>query len=367
MNLLKQKNELTKIFSKKTPPKDFIFNAFSFLLLCLFLGAGIGLQYFYEEPLVMEKLMGVVGYVLFSGVIMAVFPYWTVSIIFLIVTAAGMLSGAEGNIYPVGISLLLGFLIAPALQLVQHWDKVIVLRFGKFKKVRGSGLFFLMPIMDRIAAFIDTRIRATDFRAEKTLTTDTVPVSVDALAFWMVWDASKTVLEVENYFEAVVLSAQTALREAIGKHELADLLSSRDKLCKEIQLALDAKTNPWGITILSVEITDIIIPKELEHAMSRRAQAERERQSRIILGEAEIEVAEKFEKASLKYRENPTALQLRAMNMVYEGLKNNNSIMLIPSSALDSMSLGAMLGATAYGKMASPDHTEKKEENHDKD
>jgi len=198
---------------------------------------------------------------------------------------------------------------------------------------------------------VDTRIRATDFSAEKTLTKDTVPVHVDALAFWMIWEAKQAVLEVENYIEAVILSAQTALRDSIGKHDLTSLLSEREELGKEIQRILDVKTNPWGITILSIEITDIIIPKELEDSMSKQAQAERERRSRVILGTAEVEIAEKFEKAAEKYKDNPVALQLRAMNMVYEGIRQNNSLILLPSSALDNMNLGAVLGTAAYNKV----------------
>ncbi|MBA7715536.1 hypothetical protein ES703_124585 [subsurface metagenome] len=216
--------------------------------------------------------------------------------------------------------------------------------------MHGPGLFLLFPLVDRIAQFVDTRIRATDFSAEKTLTRDTVPVHVDALTFWMIWDAKRAVLEVENFMQAIVLSAQTALRDGIGKHNLADLLSEKDRLCKEIQQILDAKTNPWGITILSIEITDILIPTELEDAMSRRAQAERESQSRVILGEAEVKVAEKFEEAARRYQDNPTALHLRAMNMIYDGLKKNNSIMILPSSALESMSLGTVMGAAALAK-----------------
>jgi len=245
----------------------------------------------------------------------------------------------------------LGIVMASSIQLIYQWDKVVILRAGKFRKVHGPGLFFLVPLLDRIASFVDTRIRVTDFTAEKTLTNDTVPVHVDALAFWMIWDPKQAVLEVEDYFEAVSLSGQTALRDAIGKHKLATLLAEREELGNEIQQKLDSKTNPWGISILSIEITEIIIPKELEDAMSKQAQAEREKKSRVILGEAEVEVAAKFEEASRKYCENPTALQLRAMNMVYEGMKQNNSLMLMPSSALDNMNLGAVMGTAALNKV----------------
>jgi regulator of protease activity HflC (stomatin/prohibitin superfamily) len=221
---------------------------------------------------------------------------------------------------------------------------------GKFKKVHGSGLMFLIPLVDRIAQFIDMRIRATDFSAEKTLTRDTVPVHVDALAFWMIWDAKKAILEVENYTEAVILSAQTALRDSIGKHKLSSLLSDREELGKAIQQSLDAKTNPWGVTILSVEITEIIIPKELEDSLSKQAQAEREKESRIILGAAEVEIAKKFTEASKEYANDPVALQLRSMNMIYEGIRQNNSMMLLPASILDHMDIGAVLGTAAIQK-----------------
>jgi regulator of protease activity HflC (stomatin/prohibitin superfamily) len=194
---------------------------------------------------------------------------------------------------------------------------------------------------------VDTRIRATDFSAEKTLTSDTVPVHVDGLAFWMIWDAKRAILEVENFVEAVTLSAQTALRESIGNHDLNTLLTERRTLYKEIQNILDAKTNSWGITILSVEFTDINIPQGLEDAMSRRAQAERERQSRVILGTAEVEIAQKFAEASESYKDNETALHLRAMNMIYEGIRQKGSMILLPASALDSMNLGTVMGTAA--------------------
>jgi len=317
-----------------------------------------------------EILAGIVIGTIIAGGFLTVFPMWIVVIQFIILFWIGMYMKVSGNFYPLFGFITGGLILSPAFQLVQHWDKVVILRFGKFRKVCGPGLFVLFPIIDRVTSFIDTRIRATDFSAEKTLTADTVPVHVDALCFWMVWDAKKSVLEVENFVEAVVLSAQTALRDSIGKHELADLLSEREQLGKEIQQALDSKTNSWGITILSIEITDIIIPKELEDAMSRRAQAERERQSRVILGAAEVEVAEKFEQASQKYKDNPTALHLRAMNMIYEGLKKHGSIMLLPSSALESMSLGTTLGALALskdqGKTISTDKSVKDEISEDK-
>jgi pimeloyl-ACP methyl ester carboxylesterase len=241
-------------------------------------------------------------------------------------------------------------LVAPSVQIAYQWERAVVLRFGKFRGLRPSGLFVIMPVIDKVAQFVDQRIRVSDFSAETTLTADTVPVNVDAIAFWMVWDAQKSVLEVEAFQQAVVLSAQTALRNAIGKHDLAELLSERDRLGHEIQSVLDEKTSAWGITTQAVEIRDIIIPKGLEDAMSRQAQAERERQSRIILGTAETEIAEKFSQASSHYHENPVALHLRAMNMVYEGLRQKGSMIIVPSSAVETMGLGALGGLTAFGK-----------------
>jgi len=248
------------------------------------------------------------------------------------------------------ITLALALLIAPSIQIAYQWEKAVLLRFGRFKGLRKPGLFILMPVIDKVAEFVDQRIRVSDFSAETTLTGDTVPVSVDAIAFWMVWDAEKAVLEVEKFEQAVILSAQTALRNAIGRYDLAVLLSERDRLGEEIQQVLDDKTSAWGITTQAVEIRDIIIPQGLEDAMSRQAQAERERQSRIILGTAETEIAEKFAKASENYQDNPVALHLRAMNMVYEGLRQKGSMIIVPSSAVETMGLGALGGLTAFDK-----------------
>jgi regulator of protease activity HflC (stomatin/prohibitin superfamily) len=313
----------------------------------VFLGAGIALQFVLDGMMEPEKIVTVIATTAAFIVIVTVFPVWIVPIAFIALSWAGMYMKIGGNFYPLYFCFAAGLIVSPSFQLVQHWDKVVVLRLGKFKKVKGPGLFLLFPFIDRITGFVDTRIRVTDFRAEKMLTMDTVPVDIDALCFWMVWDTKKAILEVENFLEAVILSAQTALRDGIGKHELSDLLSEREHIGREIQQILDAKTNPWGITILSIEMTDIIIPKDLEDALSRKAQAERERQSRVILGEAEIEVADKFKEAAKRYKDDPTALHLRAMNMIYEGIQKQGSIMLIPSQALDTMSLGATLGALA--------------------
>ncbi len=249
---------------------------------------------------------------------------------------------------------IVAVLVAPSIQIAYQWERAVLLRFGKFRSLKKSGLFVVVPVIDKVAQFVDQRIRVTDFTAETTLTADTVPVNVDAIAFWMVWDAQKAVLEVEHFDDAVILSAQTALRNAIGQNDLAVLLSERDRLGHEIQKLLDEKTSAWGVTTQAVEIRDIIIPKALEDAMSRQAQAERERQSRIILGTAETEIAEKFAKASEHYRDNSVALHLRAMNMVYEGLRQKGSMIIVPSTAVETMGLGALGGLTAFGKGAPP-------------
>ena len=333
-----------------TIKKDFSFTAISFFTLTLFMGIGAWVEllifpYFPFEGIVLLSI-----FVLAAALVIMILPLWLTVMSIIIIMWIMTLGYLSPYLFPLAIFATVGLLIASGVQLVQHWDKVIVLRMGKFKKVHGSGLMFLIPLVDRIAQFIDMRIRATDFSAEKTLTRDTVPVHVDALAFWMIWDAKKAILEVENYTEAVILSAQTALRDSIGKHKLSSLLSDREELGKAIQQSLDAKTNPWGVTILSVEITEIIIPKELEDSLSKQAQAEREKESRIILGAAEVEIAKKFTEASKEYANDPVALQLRSMNMIYEGIRKNNSMMLLPASILDHMDIGAVLGTAAIQK-----------------
>jgi regulator of protease activity HflC (stomatin/prohibitin superfamily) len=237
-----------------------------------------------------------------------------------------------------------------ALRIALQWDRTVVLRLGRFQGLKGPGVFWLVPFLDRVARYVDMRIRATEFFSERTLTKDTVPVNVDAICFWLVWDAQKAVLEVENYYRAIVLSAQTALRDAIGTHTLAELLTHREAVGKALQEALDHKTNPWGITVQSVEVRDIIIPRELEDAMSMQAQAERERQARIILGTAETEIAAKFVEAAQPYQNNPVAVHLRAMNMLYEGLRENGTMVIVPSTAVESMNLGAIGGLAALAK-----------------
>ncbi|MFC1884973.1 slipin family protein [Thermodesulfobacteriota bacterium] len=243
--------------------------------------------------------------------------------------------------------IVIALLAASSFRIADQWEKAVVLRMGKFRGLKGPGLFLIIPILDRVDKYIDQRIRVNGFNAEKTLTKDTVPVNVDAVVYWMVWDVEKAALEVSRYAAAVYYIAQTGLRDIIGKHELADLLQNREKIAEDLQHTLDEHTNPWGITCQNVGIKDIIIPAELADAMSKQAQAERERQARIILGTAETEIAEKFAVASDKYRDNPVALQLRGMNMLFEGLKEKGSLIIVPSSALESMNLGAVGGLSA--------------------
>lgn len=354
MNLFAKKFERIKNVQRFTLKRDFSYGAVSYFILAIFIGVGLWIQGTVFPWVPFEPMISLAVLILFAGLIIALLPMWA-TIIQLCVVLWLIILGALGNaLYPLGLAGTIGLLASASVQLVLHWDKVVVLRIGKFRKVHGPGLLILLPLVDRIAEFVDTRIRATDFSAEKTLTMDTVPVHVDALAFWMIWDAKHAILEVENYVEAVILSAQTALRDAIGKHDLSSLLSEREELGKEIQQALDTKTNPWGVTILSIEITDIIIPRELEDALSKQAQAQREKQSRVILAAAEVEIAKQFEEAAVRYADNPTALQLRAMNMVYEGIRRNNSMMLMPASILDNMNLGTVLGSAALQKMNHP-------------
>jgi regulator of protease activity HflC (stomatin/prohibitin superfamily) len=243
--------------------------------------------------------------------------------------------------------LLVGIYLLFAVKIARQWERGVVLRFGKFHALAGPGLYWVVPIVDSVSHLVDQRVRVTDVTAESALTRDTVPVNVDAIVFWLVWDAKKSVLEVASYFDAIALSAQTALREAIGRHMLAEMITEREALGKELQHILDEKTNPWGITVQSVEIRDVRIPRELEDAMSRQAQAERERQARIILGTAETEISKKFLEAGNAYTGHPVALHLRAMNMLYEALKEKGSMVIVPSSAVETMGLGGLLGTVS--------------------
>jgi hypothetical protein len=269
-----------------------------------------------------------------------------------------ILLGAGVGLYFLGIIsipvlvtiLVISIIISSSIYIADQWEKAVVLRMGKYIGLRGPGLFLIIPIIDKVQNYIDQRVRVTIFKAEQTLTKDTVPVNVDAIVYWTVWDVEKAALEVQEYEKAVFYIAQTGLRDIIGKHELSDLLQDRDKIAEDLQKTLDSNTNPWGITCQTVGIKDIVIPQGLADAMSKEAQAERERRARVILGTAETEIAEKFAKASEQYISNPVALHLRGMNMLFEGLKEKGSMVIVPSSALESMNLGAIGGLAALAK-----------------
>lgn len=246
--------------------------------------------------------------------------------------------------------ILLGTFFLFAIKMANQWEKAVVLRMGKIHGLKGPGIFWIIPIIDAVASWIDQRVMVTPFSAEKTLTRDTVPVNVDAVLFWVVWDAEKAALEVQNYRNAIAWASQTALREVIGQMSLAEILVGRTKMDEQLQKVIDERTTPWGITVQSVEIRDVIIPPDLEDAMSRQAQAERERQARIILGESEMQISSSFADAARAYADNPTALHLRAMNMLFEGMKDKGALVIVPSSAVDSMNLGGLSGLTALAK-----------------
>ncbi|MCU0484622.1 MAG: slipin family protein [Anaerolineales bacterium] len=253
------------------------------------------------------------------------------------------------------VMLLLSLYILFALKIARQWEKGVVLRLGKFHKLAGPGMFWVIPIVDTLANWIDHRVMVTPFSAEKTLTQDTVPVDVDAVLFWVVWDAEKAALEVADYRAAIAWAAQTALREIIGQMSLADILVGRAKMDADLQKIIDQRTTPWGVSVQSVEIRDVVIPQDLEDTMSRQAQAERERQARVILGESEKQIAASFAEASKAYQNNPTALHLRAMNMLFEGLKEKGALVIVPSSAVDTMNLGAMTGIVSLAQNAHVD------------
>ena len=269
-------------------------------------------------------------------------------LVFLVVAGGGGMAGFLLESPPLIIaSVIIGLLLAQSPQIAKQWERLVVLRLGKFVGLRGPGLCWIIPFVDTVTRRVDQRVITSGFAAEQTLTMDTVPVNVDAVLFWMVVDAEKAALEVQNYTSAVSWAAQTALRDIIGRTSLSDLLRGREKIEAELQTLIDHRTTPWGITVESVEMRDIVIPSQLQEAMSREAQAAREKQARIILGDAEREIAKSFEEASRVYQGNPTALHLRAMNMLYEGLKEKGALMLVPSTAVESMGMGGLLGAAA--------------------
>ncbi|HEY9089885.1 MAG TPA: slipin family protein [Anaerolineaceae bacterium] len=284
-----------------------------------------------------------------SGIAGFLFSLFIVAAILGAILMDGKVSDLWIGVYVVGLSLI-GTLIMFSLKVARQWEKAVVLRLGRFHALRGPGLFWLVPVIDTTPVWIDHRVMVTPFNAEKTLTKDTVPVDVDAVLFWVVWDAQKAALEVENYRAAIAWASQTALREIIGQMYLAEILVGRAKMDEALQKIIDERTTPWGISVQSVEIRDVIIPQALEDAMSRQAQAERERQARVILGESEKQIAASFAEASESYRDNPTALHLRAMNMLFEGLKQKGALVIVPSSAVETMNLGAISGTVALAQ-----------------
>ncbi len=252
-----------------------------------------------------------------------------------------------GNPIAAMLGVLLGVLAMQAPKVANQWERAVVLRLGRYQGLRGPGLFWILPFIDKISSWVDQRIITTNFAAEQTLTSDTVPVNVDAVLFWMVYDPEKAALEVQDYAQAVSWAAQTGLRDIIGRTALTELLRGRERIEDELQRLIDERTNPWGVTVQSVEMRDIVIPDALQDAMSREAQASREKQARIILAEAEVEIANKFMEAAKSYHNNPTALHLRAMNMLYEGLKEKGAMMIVPSTAVESMGMGGFIGGAA--------------------
>ena len=278
----------------------------------------------------------------------AVLIFFVIAIVGSAISYAMFSNGAEmAGYWTVALTFVVAFIISSAIKIADQWERVVVLRLGRFHRLRGPGLFFIIPVVDTTAYWIDTRVITTSFTAEKTLTKDTVPVDVDAVLFWKVVDPKKAALDVAEYKSAISWASQTALRDVIGKTLLAEMLEGRDKISQILQTIIDERTEPWGVNVISVEVKDVLIPSGLEDAMSMQAQAERERQARVILGDSERQVAEKFEEAAKTYSNNPTALHLRAMNMLYEGLKSNSTIVIVPSTALESMQLGGLSGLTA--------------------
>jgi len=271
------------------------------------------------------------------------------------IAVASWLWKATANPIAVAAAIVAGLISMQSPRIAHQWERGVVLRLGRFVGLRGPGLFWIVPFFDRVSAWIDQRTITTGFAAEQTLTSDTVPVNVDAVLFWMVHDAERAALEVQDYENAVSWAAQTALRDIIGRTTLTDLLRGRERIETELQQLIDQRSNPWGVTVSSVEMRDIVIPDTLQEAMSREAQAAREKQARVILGEAEMAIAESFQEAAKGYQGNPTALHLRAMNMLYEGMKERGALMLVPSSAVDSMGLGGLMGAAALGQSSQAD------------
>ncbi len=301
----------------------------------------------FVKPIDNRRVSGMAGFMFLLVMALAVFGR---------ISLGSRLSPGSAPAYWMGV-MIVAFYLLFAIKVAQQWEKAVVLRLGRFVGLKGPGLFWIVPILDSTPVWIDHRVMVTPFNAEKTLTKDTVPVDVDAVLFWVVWDAEKAALEVEDYRSAIAWAAQTALREVIGQMTLAEILVGRAVMDEQLQEIIDERTTPWGVTVQSVEIRDVIIPQGLEDAMSQQAQAERERQSRVILGEAELQVADSFAQASQAYINNPTALHLRAMNMLFEGLKEKGALVIVPSSAVDTMNLGGISGMVSLAQQNQPKET----------
>ena len=306
-----------------------------------------------EKPVKVDGLQAQIQAKIVNPVSLSVFFILLSVSILLLVVLDGQVTEAVIAAEMIVLNLI-GAYVLFAFKIANQWEKAVVLRFGKYRGLRGPGAFWIIPIVDSVAAWIDHRVNVTPFNAERTLTKDTVPVDVDAVLFWVVWDAEKAALEVTDYRAAIAWAAQTALRDIIGKMMLADILVGREAIDEELQKIIDERTTPWGVTVQSVEIRDVVIPAALEDAMSRQAQAERERQARVILGESEKQIAASFAEASRAYADNPTALHLRAMNMLFEGLKEKGALVIVPSSAVETMNLGGIMGITSIAAQAAP-------------
>jgi regulator of protease activity HflC (stomatin/prohibitin superfamily) len=340
--------------------RDFALNAAGlglFLLVCLFILAGLALGRGFPSPAELGILAGLPALAILC---MVLFPGWAAAVKVYAVLACIAGSAASGVFFPAGaagvyglalIFAALAILIVPSVQKLNEWERAIVLRFGRFHRVRGPGLFALVPLADRVAQAVDIRIRVTDFTAQETLTLDSVTVTVDALCFWLVWDPEKAILEVENYKDAVILSSKTALRNAISSHDLSTFLEHGEVIARQIQTDVDAKTTEWGITVQHIEITDIQIPEALQNSLSRIAQAEREKKGRVLLAEAEIEIARKLEEAVRIYAKNEPAMKLKILSILNEGLKAGNSMMLVPNSITGKLEANGIFGLQALTEL----------------
>lgn len=352
---------LIKVHRPREAQRDFSFSAVGLGLLVLFTAVAGTLRALLGPPPTLPEYGALLGAPLATIAAMTIFPRWSAAIKILVVLACGLaaLSYVEAD-----LAFLLAAaaaLLAPAVQKVEEWERAIVLRFGKFSRVRGPGVFALVPVADRVAKVVDLRIRVTDFAAETTLTRDSVTVTVDALCFWLVWDAEKAVCEVQDYEEAVVLSSKTALRNAVSKVDLSAFLERGDEIEEQIRAEVDAKTTEWGITVQHIEITDIQIPEGLQDSLSRLAQAEREKKGRILLAEAEIEIARKFQEAARIYGTDGTALKLKSLSILNEGLKAGNSMILVPDSIAEELKSTDVFGLQALGELRKKARKEKED------